>query len=219
MKKIIYFVVLLLLPICVFAKTPNKEETTKFIENITNVQVDDGIKIYNVSVDDNEIVLNINDNGIITEKRIAYQYNKNELVFKGGVYQNNNNVLKEVETNDYAFYLYSILENASSTPYEIDNYYNRNNIEEKIKKLSEDTKTYTDTSKTFGLTLSKELIENVEYVNISYHYYFDGDNPVMLREEETDELKNPQTGNYTVMITVMLMAVIGIGLYTSIDSK
>ena len=83
MKKIKYLILLLLLPVVVFAKTPNQEETTKFIENIENVQVDDGVKIYNVSMDDRYIIINISENGIVTEKRVNYEYKDNELIFGG----------------------------------------------------------------------------------------------------------------------------------------
>ena len=216
MKKLKYLILLLLLvPITVFAKTPNKDETIKVIENIENVQVDEGIIIYSVSVDNKNIILNINDNGVVTEKKIEYIYKDNELVFKGGTYKIDNDI-KEINNNDYAFYLYSIMENYSTVPYDIENYYNKTNIEKKIKEYKEDI-TYIDTSKTFGISLTKEVIGASDYIHINYHYYFDGDYPIILKEEETDEFKNPETGNYNIIITIMLMSVIGIGIYTCLD--
>lgn len=217
MKKLKYLILLLLLfPITVCAKTPNKDETIKVIESIENVQVDDGIIIYNVDVDNNKMILNLSDNGNTTQKEINYYFDDKGLTFKGGnfIVDKNTKELTIKESNDYAFYLYSILENKSSVPYNIDNYYNNTNIIEKAKVLTENERVYIEDTNTFGITLKKEVVDNSEYINIYYNYYYTGDYPVMIKEEVTEELKNPETGNYSIIITVILIITIGIGIYT-----
>ena len=222
MKKLKYLILLLLLlPITVLAKTPNKQETIKVIKSIENIQVDDNVIIYNVEIDNNKITLNINDNGVDAKKTLNYEFKDNELVFTGGTYTVNPETkeINKVESNDYAFYLYSILESKSSMPYDINNYYNESNIQKKIKELNEETKTYKEDTNTFAITLSKEYIGSSEYINIKYHYYFDGDYPVMLKEISQEEFTNPNTGNYSIYVTIVLILVIGIGIYTCIDKK
>ena len=217
MKKLKYLILLLLLlPITVYAKTPNKEETIKVIESIENIQVDDGIIIYKASIDGIRINLNLSDNGIVTNKKINFNFDEEKLSFKGGTYviDSITKELKEIESNDYAFYLYSILENKSSAPYDINNYYNKINIEEKIKEFKEDEKIYIDDTKTFGITLKKEKLGTTEYIKVYYNYYFTGDYPVMIKEETTSEFTNPNTGNYNTIVTIVLIIVIGIGIYT-----
>lgn len=223
MKKLKYLILLLLLvPITVFAKTPNKDETIKVIESIENVQVDEGIVIYNVSIDDIRLSLNINDSGTIATKDINYSFNEERLSFDGGTYMYDptTNKLEVIENNDYSFYLYSILENKSSVPYNVDSYYNNKNIEEKIINLQEDEKIYKDDSNTFGITLKRRKINDNKYqINISYQYYFTGDYPVMIKEETTDEFTNPDTGNYTIIVSIILVFVLGMGIYTCIPNK
>lgn len=223
MKKLKYLILLLLLvPITVFAKTPNKDETIKVIESIENVQVDEGIIIYNVSIDQIRFDLNVNDNGIITNKSINYIFDENKLSFDGGAYMFDSTTkeLEMIESNDYSFYLYSILENKSSVPYNIDSYYNNKNIEEKILNLQEDEKVYIDDTNTFGITLKRRKISDTKYqVNISYQYYFTGDYPVMIKEETKEEFTNPETGNYTIIVSIILVFVLGMGIYTCIPDK
>lgn len=223
MKKLKYLILLLLLlPITVYAKTPNKEETIKVIESIENVQVDDGIVIYNTSIEEVKIGLNLNDNGVVATKKIGYHFDDNKLSFSGGayIYDSTTKELSVIESNDYAFYLYSILENKSSVPYNIDNYYNNKNIEEKIINLQEDEKIYKDDSNTFGITLKRRKINDNKYqINISYQYYFTGDYPVMIKEETKEEFTNPDTGNYTIIVSIILVFVLGMGIYTCIPDK
>lgn len=210
MKKIILvIIVLLLLPIMVYAKTPNKEETLKVIEKIENIQVDDNIVIKNISIGDNKFTIILNNDGNIEQKEINYLFKDNELEFGVGDIS-----LEELNKNNYAFYLYSILENKSAVPYDVNNYYNNSNIKEKVLNQKENIKTYIDVSKTFGITISKE-----NNLNIKYHYYFDGDYPIMERSIITDEeLTNPETRNYNVLISIMLVSIVLIGIYTYYDA-
>jgi len=210
MKKLKYLVLLLLLfPITVCAKTPNKEETIKVIESIENVQVDEGIIIYSAEYDEDKIILNINDNGTNKQIPISCTFDDESLTFKGGKYLVKDDV-EVIESNNYAFYLYSILENISNIPYNIDSYYNNDNVIKKVKEFKANEKTYIESSNTFGLSLSREQ----GYIRVYYNYYFTGDYPVMIKEEITDEFKNPDTGNYTIYITIMLVIVAGLAIYT-----
>ena len=205
MKKVLLFIVLLLFPIIVFAKTPNKEETFKIIKDIKNVSVSENIKIESTDIDSDNIIFVIDNK----EVKIPYTFSINKLSFNGGIVENG-----KVKDNDYAFYLYSILENKSTIPLDIDNYYNNETIEKKVK---EDFSTeYKEDTNTFGFTLEK--IDDNKY-RIIYNYYLDGDYPVLDLEQVNDDLENPATGNYNLLITIMLIAVLCIGIYTYVDPK
>lgn len=209
MKKL-FILILFLLPITVFAKTPNKEETFKVIKDITNVSVSEDIKIESTKVDDNNIIFIINDK----EVKIPYTFNNNKLSFTGGELILENNTVKEINNNNYAFYLYSILENKSTIPVDIDNYYNDETIKEKVNNNFNTE--YKENTNTFGITLEK--INDNKY-NIIYNYYLDGDYPIVEIEELDDDFTNPSTGNYNLLITVMLISVLCIGIYTYVDPK
>lgn len=210
MKKIFLILILLLLPITVFAKTPNKEETFKVIKDITNVSVSEDIKIESTNIDEDNITFIINDK----EVKIPYTFIDNKLSFTGGEVILENNKVKEINNNDYAFYLYSILENKSTIPLDINNYYNNENIKEKIE--NDFSTRYKENTNTFGITLEK--IDNNKY-RIIYDYYLDGDYPIVELEEVSDDFTNPSTGNYNLLITIMLISVLCIGIYTYVDPK
>ena len=203
MKKLKYLIlILLLLPIMVYAKTPNKEETLKVIEKIENIFVDENMVIKNISIGDNKFTLVINKDNNYIEKEINYEFDDKSLSFK----------TTNKEDNIYAFYLYSILENKSAVPYDMNNYYNTIFIDDRLINQKEDIKTYIDDTKTFGLTVDKK--NN----SITYHYYFDGDYPIIEKEMVSDkEFTNPDTRNYSVVITVMLIIITIIGIYTYFD--
>ena len=210
MKKIFLILILLLFPITVFAKTPNKEETFKVIKDITNVSVSEDIKIESTSIDEDNIIFVIDGK----EVKIPYTYIDNKLSFIGGEVILENNKVKEINNNDYAFYLYSILENKSTIPYDINNYYNNETIKEKIE--TDFSLEYKENTNTFGITLEK--IDNNKY-RIIYDYYLDGDYPIVELEEVSDDFTNPSTGNYNLLITIMLISVLCIGVYTYVDPK
>ena len=204
MKKVLLLIILLIIPISVFAKTPNKEETLKIIKDIENINVDEETKIYSTNVTENKIIFKINDK----LKEIPYTFENNKFSFIGGYYSNGN-----IIDNEAAFYLYSILENKSTIPYDETNYYNNKRIKYLIENNYNDT--FIDSTKTFGITFGKEK----NRINIIYNYYLDGDYPVMGIDEETDEFTNPATGNYSLLVTVMLVCVLSIAVYTVVDPK
>ena len=112
----------------------------------------------------------------------------------------------------YAFYLYSILENNTSAPYEEKHYYNAS----LIKKLvdSNQLKTIEDhnTGDTFSIILKEQ--ENQIY-QIEYQYNLAGDDaPLINLEEETQGmlLENPNTGNFHFYVTILLIIMFSIGL-------
>lgn len=213
MKKILLLImVLLVFPIMVNAKTPNKEETFKVIENIENVLVDENIIINKVSINDKELLLDVTDNEINTIKKLSYTFDNNKLEFTGGYFILKDNKIEDIIDNDYAFYLYSILENKSTIPYDVDNYYNKTNIKKLVETNYKDI--YKEPTNTFGITLKKDH----DLTRIYYDYYLDGDYPV-IDIEDIDNSKNPPTGNYTLIITLMLIVFTGIGVYTCMDSK
>ena len=41
----------------------------------------------------------------------------------------------------------------------------------------------------------------------------------MIKEETTDEFTNPDTGNYTIIVSIILVFVLGMGIYTCIPNK
>lgn len=212
MKKLFILVILLLLPITVFAKTPNKEETFKIINNISNVLVGEDIKIESTTSDDNNIIFTINGEEI----KIPYVFSDNKLSFAGGSFtvDDNKKIIGNINDNDYAFYLYSILESKSTIPYDEDNYYNNETIMNKVNSNLQDI--YKEETNTFGITLVEE---STNKYNIIYDYYLDGDYPVLELEKTTEEFTNPETGNYNLLITIMLIAVVCVGVYTVVDPK
>lgn len=202
MKKILLIIILLLFPITVYAKTPNKEETFKVIKEIENVYVDEDIKIESTEITLDKIIFKINNE----YKEIPYTFKDNIFSFKGGYYN------KDIMENNYAFYLYSILENKSTIPYDENNYYNNSKIKDLIENNYKDN--YIEPSNTFGISLDKKD----DKIYITYNYYLDGEYPIMSIDEDSS-FKNPATGNYSLLITIMLVCVLSIGAYTVIDPK
>lgn len=210
MKKVLLLIVLLLLPLIVCAKTPNLEETLRIIKGIENVSVDEDVKIDFTNITDKEIVFVIDG----VEKRIPYEFKDNKLSFTGGSFVlKDNKIVGDIEGNEYAFYLYSILENKSTIPYDFNNYYNNETIKRLVNENYKNN--YIEDTKTFGITLD----ESSEKVNIIYNYYLDGDYPIIEVDNISDDFKNPATGNISLLITIMLVAVISIGAYTCLDPK
>lgn len=213
MKKLLFLIVVLLLfPITVFAKTPNQEETIKVIKSISNVTVIDGVTIESTDVDDQNVIFTINGNAI----RIPYQFSDNKFSFKGGrlLLDNNNQVFGEPFDNEYAFFLYSILENKSNIPYNANDYYNTSNIVEIVNNGF--TTDYKENTNTFGFSLTKDesfkTNDGTVAYNITYNYYMDGDYPIVSLDN--DDIENPATGNYNILITIMLISVLCLGVYS-----
>ncbi len=210
MKKLFlsFLVLILLFPITVFARTPSEDETLNVIRSISNVTVDDSITIDSVRVEDNKIILSL----FGFDHSIPYEFADNTLSFKGGflLLDENNQVSGEAVDNEYAFFLYSILENKSNIPYDANNYYNSETIINLVNSGLK--KEYKENSNTFGITLNEE--SHGKY-RITYHYYTTGDYPVL--DPNIDDSGNPATGNYNILITIMLISILGIGVYSYVN--
>ena len=207
MKKLLFLLLVLLFPITVFAKTPNRDETFKVINNIKNVTVIDGVKIEYTTVDDEYITFMVNG----VEAKVKYTFYNNKLSFSSGsvLLDSNNKVIGEPFDNEFAFFLYSIFENKSSIPYDENTYYNSDTIKNIINNSF--ATDYKEKTNTFGFSLEKE--EGNKY-RIVYNYYLDGDYPVLELDSVGEDFENPATGSYSVLITVMLLSVVCLGVYT-----
>lgn len=207
--------VLCLLPLSVFARTTTKEDVLQVIQNIQNVQVDDEVKILSVNVEEEMIEVTLLENDLPEIRYIPYTFEKNSLSLQGG--QIDRTTL-EITNNQYAFYLYSILESMSTSPYEEESYYNSICIQNKVKSLLPEVKekSYQNTGKTFGLSL-EELVNN--QFTIMYYYYLDGDDTILIqmKEDNMDGFKNPSTGTFGTFVTITLLIVIALAFYTYSD--
>ena len=241
MKKcILFIVVLLLLPISVLARQETKERLFKAIEDFDHIQVDDTIEILDTRVEDNTILLEMEEEEEKTTKEVSYSFEDVCLSFDSGYFLLEKNLdgtiqVGKIQNNQYAFYLYSILESLSTSSYEEENYYNEMliekivngfSIEEKNSFFEDSTysKQFYNTGKTFGLQLVGERINNQQVkVTIHYQYYLDGDDTILVNpiveEGKNELLKNPETGSYSFFITSLLILVIGLGAYTYCNPK
>ena len=210
MKKFILLVLcILVLPMSVFARTATKEDLILIINSFENVQVDDDIRILSMNVGEKEIEVTLLENDLPEIRYIPYTFEDHTLSFTGGEYDKNT---KELKDNQYAFYLYSILESQSSASYDEKNYYNESLIKQLGEVLVDKKVTYQNWGKTFGLTLERK---DNNKVGVIYHYYLDGDDVIGLNTTYTDgEFRNPETGNIGVYVTITLLLVIGLAGYT-----
>ena len=218
MKKTILLILLLysiLIPLQIKAKTPTKEETMKIIDDIENIQVDDDIRIKSTEIQNNTIILNIEKDTKEEQVKVYYEWINTTLnIYGGSIIINNNQV--NIMNNDYAFYLYSILERESTIPYDYDNYYNNLNIRKIVENNInfQDSISLKEKTNTFGITLEKD--NNI--INIIYQYYLDGDYPIiMINEDELSE--NPNTGNFTTYTTFAFILIVGVACYTYMNPK
>jgi len=210
MKKILLLIIcIFLLPITVFARTATKEDLILIIDSFENIQVDDNIRILSMNVEKNQIEVTLLENDLPEIRYIPYSFENNAFSFQGGEY---NKKTKELKDNQYAFYLYSILESKSTASYEEENYYNPSLILKRVGELKEKKKTYQNWGKTFGLTLEEKENQNI---SITYHYYLDGNDIIGLNSTyKNGEFTNPETGYFSTYVTVTLLLIIGVAGYT-----
>ena len=228
MKKIFLLLLLLcILPISVFAKANTKETVLEAIQSIENVQVEEDLLITKLTVTDNIISMELLNNNILETKEIPYDFNDTTFTFSTGIFTKNynNNSVEEITNNKPAFYLYSILESMSTSPYEEEHYYNELWIKEKIKNLVKKDLTIDDSNwgKTFGLTIEQKTLQNnIGTYQVSYHYYLDGEDPILLNIEEIDPkvgFTNPNTGTFETFVFITLLIVIGLAGLTYWNPK
>ena len=223
MKRIITFLFLLLviIPIGVLAKTPNQEELIKVINSIQNVQVDDDIIINSTTIGKNKIQIEKTKNGNIILEEIPYTMEEKELEFMGGyilIDSTSGKTIEDIKENENAFYIYSLLENKSLAPYNESDYYNNIRIKEIIEN-GQYNQLYKDQGNTFGISFQEENINpTTKKITIKYHYYFAGDYAIINVDNNQEDSINRPTGNYSKQVTFMLIVIIAIGLYTYLDS-
>ncbi len=223
MKRIItlLFLLLVIIPIGVLAKTPNQGEVIKVINSIQNVQVDDDIIINSSTITTSQIQLEILKNGNNISETIPYILKEKELEFTGGyalINTKTGTIIDDIKENENAFYIYSLLESKSLVPYKESDYYNNKKIKEIIES-SQNLQLYKDQSNTFGISFKEEVInDTTKKVFITYHYYFDGDYAIINMDNNKENSINPSTGSYNKQVTIMLIIIIAIGLYTYLDS-
>lgn len=224
MKKILFLlIVLLLVPIMVFAKTPTLEETFNVIRSIRDVVVIDGVMVESARVDDSNIYFSLHGE----EHSIPYTFSNNTLSFYGGsvLIDGDNNVVGEIFDNAYASFLYIILENKSAIPYDFNNYYSTDNIKEIINRGF--ATEYKEPTNTFSISLVKpedtlnyaDIPHEANEYKIVYHYHLDGDYPVLATDIAGGGFENPATGNYNLLITIMLIAVTCVGIYSYVNRE
>ena len=120
MKKLLFILIVLFVPIIVSAKATTKEGVMETISTIQNTQVDDEVVIKNTTVNANEITLELLEANKVVTKSIPYTWSDNKLILSGGTIKRG----EDPENNQYAFYIYSILESKTTAPYEETHYYN-----------------------------------------------------------------------------------------------
>ena len=165
MKKYLFLLIcILLLPMSVFARTATKDDLVTLIDSFENIQVDDNVKILSMQMQKDQIEVTLLENDLPEIRYIPYKFHDNTFTFTGGEI---NKDTKELHNNQYAFYLYAILENKSTASYDESNYYNNSFIQNKIQEV-EDKKIYQNKGKTFGIVLEKKDNNNYQ---IKYEYY------------------------------------------------
>lgn len=235
MKKIVVLLFIMFMPIMVFARTDNKT-VVEIIEDSKNVIVDEDIVINSIVVDNDKIQMKLLEKGKENNRLIDYHEDNGVVSFSSGTITmpiaEDKRANTSITSNEYAFYIYSILENKANTPYEEANYYNNQNIQNKTLLISKEdidnvingkvaSLDYFDSSHTFGLSLELLDKDNSNVVfKIVYHCFLDSNYNINKRVVDNDELLvNPSTGNYNTQITFMLLIVLGIGAYTLYNPK
>lgn len=222
MKKYLYLLLIIcLFPIQILA-LDTQEEVIQVINKIENTVVDENIKITHVKMQDTtiEVQLEGSDSRLVS---IPYQWRDNKLYFGSGrvIMMGENPTIPIIENNIESFYLYSILENLSNSPYDMDNYYDEVQLEKKIQSSMtyQIPFHYTDISETFGCVL--EETETPGTYNLWYTYNLNSD--YTLNKDKQESVLEPiptaaGVGGYLIVITVMLGCVICLAIYSLMDN-
>ena len=223
MKRLfVFLIILLLLPIVVFAKANIQETVIEAIEGIKNVQVEDDLIIQNIAVTNNNIEIEFLRNDVSEIQYIPYEFKDNTFTFSTGTFTKSNDIVTELTSNKPAFYLYSILESMSTSPYEEDHYYNEIWIKNKLSNVTDKVIKDTNWGNTFGITIEEQSINNTITYKVNYHYYLDGDDPIMISIDELNEeqgFTNPNTGTFETMVFITLLIVLGLAGLTYWNPK
>ena len=224
-------------PIMVLAES-YEEQLISIISGIKDVQVEEDVRILSTTVKKDKIIFEMKEKNSLIKKEISYFWEENVLSFYSGkvLLQKTDDgkiIVQNIENNEAAFYLYSILESNSNASYDEKNYYNDTQIKEKLLSLSLEEKTllfsdssyqltYQDEGKTFGIELSSNTKDNdTSEIIIYYKYYLDGGNTI-LTDPVGEQRKSSSTVNiekYSMFITILLVLGIVIAGISYLDFK
>lgn len=227
MKKVVFIIMLLFSPIVVFARS-QKEDFLSMIESIKNVQVEEDTKILKTIVQKNTIQFQMDKNGKRKEYVIYYSISDDIFSFSSGKGILKNSSLNQIEGNEPAFYLYSILESMSTSSYQQEHYYNQEEIFKKWDNLSEEEKDNFCTSsliedwdqgKTFGIRLIPETDKKDCYFKISYQYSFHGEDAIVSKQEDKAFFRRFVDGSYIKLVSSFLLLGIFLSFYSYYDMK
>ena len=203
MKKLLILVlVLCILPLPVLARQETKERLLETIGEMRNIQVEEDTIILSTTVQENKIKFQLEKAGEKIEKEMNYYFDGVCFTFSSGYVENN-----QLFNNEQSFYLYSILESLSTAPYDENNYYNPSWIEKKVLEMRANHElemTVSNIGKTFGIHL-KDINNKMQ---VEYQYYLDGEDTILVNpiveERKNEILTNPETGNYSFFVTILL---------------
>ena len=237
MKKIIIALIcFFLLPIMVFATT--KEDIITKIKEIENTNVSEDMVINNTEVTDNEIIFHFDEELLknryedITEvdSIIPYHFEEDSFIFDVGLGKIETNSIN-IEKENTAFYLYLILYNQLDIIYNQEDFLNTNYITNKIQSISKEELikkqdiTFFDEQNIFGVKVTITDPDNLTFkYSYVYNYtktYIPKESDSIINHRETPEVitDNPYTRNLNYIITIMIIIVGSIGIYTYLEKK
>ena len=226
MKKILFIMfIVLILPIQVFAYS--KEEVLEDIKSINNTYVSDDVLVKDLTITNDNITFNYDIEklknrypNLDIDTTFNYKLTDKELIFEAGsgIITNNNYIVKKENISSY--YLYLMLFNSLKQSYDEYNYFSKETI---INRLNNETNTdntiiLKDNTNYFNVIIKKDNNTFKYYYQYNYtnEYIIDNTN---INYRETDELENPYTGNFKMIIGFMLMGVIILFGYTITENE
>ena len=226
MKKIIFIMlILLVLPIQVLAYSKN--ELLEDLKSINNTYVSDDVLVKNLTINNNQITFNYDIEklknrypNLDIDTTFNYKLTDNELIFEAGSGTISNNKYIVEKENVSAYYLYLMLFNSLKQPYDEYNYFSKETIISRINnEISQDnTIILKDNTNYFNVIIKKDNNTFNYYYQYNYtnEYVIDNSN---INYRETTEFENPYTGNFKMIIGLMLMGVIILLGYTITENE
>ena len=226
MKKIIFIMlILLVLPIQVLAYSKN--ELLEDLKSINNTYVSDDVLVKNLTINNNQITFNYDIEklknrypNLDIDTTFNYKLTDNELVFEAGSGTISNNKYIVEKENVSAYYLYLMLFNSLKQPYDEYNYFSKETIISRINNETSQDNTIIlkDNTNYFNVIIKKDNNTFKYYYQYNYtnEYVIDNSN---INYRETTEFENPYTGNFKMIIGLMLMGVIILLGYTITENE
>ncbi len=226
MKKIIFIMlILLVLPIQVLAYSKN--ELLEDLKSINNTYVSDDVLVKNLTINNNQIIFNYDIEklknrypNLDIDTTFNYKLTDNELIFEAGSGIISNNKYIVEKENVSAYYLYLMLFNSLKQPYDEYNYFSKKTIISRINNETSQDNTIIlkDNTNYFNVIIKKDNNTFKYYYQYNYtnEYVIDNSN---INYRETTEFENPYTGNFKMIIGLMLMGVIILLGYTITENE